>query len=390
MILKFLLFINFFMVIYGKIYDCTFDGTVYLMTEEIAFFETTNYPNLMDTNDFNNNCNLKFALNKTVDIENVHPLVYVVFTEITLTESKKTIIIKDALNFSLFTNFKNQSTAQKGFIIFDDWRESCPLESIARIEPFEFKDDSEILYIQSTYDERTFYRSSPCLWQFSAPSGFGFKFVVETWNASNLTFLTVRNKTDIIMNRDQWMQVYLTKDQSDKIQRMEFQAYVTVVQKIYPTTELQCERIKNENQALWTMDRTKGYGKNDYCIYLLIIPPKTNILVNVKAMVVEKGVDYIYGERFVAGHIYIYSPTVFIIEGNETEQNIIWEFVSDGSYEASGFEVIFTETNLTSLSSTPSGETDSSTDSADNKTTSVFENLTSPLTPETFKYGKNN
>uniref|UniRef100_A0AC35EUQ3 Uncharacterized protein n=1 Tax=Panagrolaimus sp. PS1159 TaxID=55785 RepID=A0AC35EUQ3_9BILA len=138
-------------------------------------------------------------------------------------------------------------------------------------------------------------------------------------------------------NPDQWMQVYLTKDQSDKIQRMEFQAYVTLVRKAFPTTRAPCEHITNENQTLWTMDRTKGYGKNDYCGYLLIIPPKTNILVNIKTMVVEKGVDYILyisEENFVVGHIYIYSPTMFIIEGNEIEQRIIWEFISDGSYEA--------------------------------------------------------
>uniref|UniRef100_A0AC35FKM6 CUB domain-containing protein n=1 Tax=Panagrolaimus sp. PS1159 TaxID=55785 RepID=A0AC35FKM6_9BILA len=314
----------------------------------------------MDSNEISN-CNLKFALNETVNTTYVNPRVYIVFTEITLNDSKKTVILKDDLHFSLNTSFKNEATAQHGFIIFDDWDYSCALESIAREDPYVFEDDSEILYIRSTYRD-DFNRTSPCKWNFIAPKGYGFKFVVEIWNVSDLTLLTVINKTDTITNEiglqtyhayynpDQWMQITLSKDHEDKTLKLEFQAYITIVLKDFPNTDAKCTNVTTGPTTIWTMDKEKGYGKNVNCTHLLIIPPKTEILVKIDEVVFEKGVDYIkyYPEGNRRNYTTFDSGATFILEPLEDEEGhknktFVWEFVTDGSVQASGFNVSFME-----------------------------------------------
>uniref|UniRef100_A0A914Q611 CUB domain-containing protein n=1 Tax=Panagrolaimus davidi TaxID=227884 RepID=A0A914Q611_9BILA len=314
----------------------------------------------MDSNEISQ-CNLKFALNETVNTTYVSPRVYIVFTEITLNDSKKAVILKDDLHFSLNTSFKNEATAQHGFIIFDDWDNSCALESIAREDPYVFEDDSEILYIRSTYRD-DFNRTSPCKWNFIAPKGYGFKFVVEIWNVSDLTLLTAINKTDTITNEiglqtyhayynpDQWMQITLSKDHEDKTLKLEFQAYVTIVLKEFQNTDAKCTNVTTGPTTIWTMNKEKGYGKNVNCTHLLIIPPTTEILVKIDEVVFEKGVDYIkyYPEGNRRNYTTFDSGATFILEPLEAEEGhknktFVWEFVSDGSVQASGFNVSFME-----------------------------------------------
>uniref|UniRef100_A0A914YW05 CUB domain-containing protein n=1 Tax=Panagrolaimus superbus TaxID=310955 RepID=A0A914YW05_9BILA len=309
----------------------------------------------MDVNDFNK-CKLTFILNKTrITTTQAPPLAYIVFTEITLSQNRRKIIISDNLEFSMSPSFQNESSAQHGFIVFDDFHKSCPLQSISSLnQPFHFEDDTQILYLQSTYDKIDFYRSSECNWRFTAPAKYGFKIVVETFNVSDLTWLTVINRTDVITNEiglqtyhpyynpDQWMQITLTKDHSDSIKRLEFQAYVTLVKKEFPNIDAKCSNVTTGYKTLWTMDQQMGYGKNVNCSYLLIVKPDTEIFVDVDKVVFEKGVDYIryYPENLPRNYTTISSPTEFIVEPDENgkEKRFIWEFVSDGSIQSSGFE----------------------------------------------------
>ena len=89
-------------------------------------------------------------------------------------------------------------TAFRGFALFDDWGDDdCPLESISRVDPFEFEDDTQIIYLQSTFYANS-TRKHPCLWQFKAPEGYGFKFVVEELNVVYPVQLNIENSTEII------------------------------------------------------------------------------------------------------------------------------------------------------------------------------------------------
>ena len=84
----------------------------------------------------------------------------------------------------------------QGFVLFDDWGDDCPLESISRVDPYNFTDDTQIIYLQSNYPNST--RTHPCLWQFAAPEGFGFKFVIQQLNITDQVQITITNSTNII------------------------------------------------------------------------------------------------------------------------------------------------------------------------------------------------
>ena len=88
--------------------------------------------------------------------------------------------------------------AFQGFVLFDDWGdESCPLESISRVDPFEFENETQIIYLQSSFYANS-TRKHPCQWQFSAPEGYGFKFVVEVLNVVYPVQLKIQNSTEVI------------------------------------------------------------------------------------------------------------------------------------------------------------------------------------------------
>ena len=83
-------------------------------------------------------------------------------------------------------------------MLFDDWDDDdCPLESISREAPFKFKDETQIIYLQSSFYANS-TRKHPCLWQFGAPEGYGFKFVVEVLNIVYPVQLKIENSTEVI------------------------------------------------------------------------------------------------------------------------------------------------------------------------------------------------
>lgn len=86
--------------------------------------------------------------------------------------------------------------AFQGFVLFDDWGDDCPLESISRINPYYFNDETQVISLQSKYPNSS--RTHPCLWQFSAPKGFGFKFVIQELNLMDQVQLTISNSTNVI------------------------------------------------------------------------------------------------------------------------------------------------------------------------------------------------
>uniref|UniRef100_A0AC34FMR5 CUB domain-containing protein n=1 Tax=Panagrolaimus sp. ES5 TaxID=591445 RepID=A0AC34FMR5_9BILA len=143
------------------------------------------------------------------------------------------------------------------------------------------------------------------------------------------------------------MQIVLTKDRNDTLKRLEFQAYVTIVKKEFPNTDAECSNVTTDYNTVWTMDQKMGYGKNVNCSYLLVVEPNTEVFVDVNKVVFEKGVDYIryYPEDLPRNYTTIGAPIEFIIEPDENgkEKRLVWEFVTDGSIQSSGFDVSFTQ-----------------------------------------------
>ena len=86
-------------------------------------------------------------------------------------------------------------TAQKGFIFFDESNDLCLMESISRIEPFNFTDETQIFHVSASDNK---VQNRTCKWKFTAPQGFGFKVVVTWFSASSRTQTLIENTTDIL------------------------------------------------------------------------------------------------------------------------------------------------------------------------------------------------
>ena len=83
-----------------------------------------------------------------------------------------------------------------GAILYDEWNDDdCPLESISRLDPFEFTQESQIIYIQSVYFKNS-TRKHPCRWRFVGPESYGFKIVLTEMALFPGTTLTVQNSTN--------------------------------------------------------------------------------------------------------------------------------------------------------------------------------------------------
>ena len=83
----------------------------------------------------------------------------------------------------------------QGFVLFDDWGDDCPLESVSRVDPFHFTDETQIIYLQSSYFSNG-TRNHSCLWQFTAPDGYGMKYSIEVLNIVSPVLLNIENSTE--------------------------------------------------------------------------------------------------------------------------------------------------------------------------------------------------
>uniref|UniRef100_A0A914Z0I1 Uncharacterized protein n=1 Tax=Panagrolaimus superbus TaxID=310955 RepID=A0A914Z0I1_9BILA len=87
----------------------------------------------------------------------------------------------------------------EGYIIFQDLgNNNCHLESISREQPFKFEDDTQVLYLSNMRDNQN-TNTHPCQWNFIAPHGFGFKVVIEIFEADAFTKIRIENTTDLLI-----------------------------------------------------------------------------------------------------------------------------------------------------------------------------------------------
>uniref|UniRef100_A0A914QQT5 CUB domain-containing protein n=1 Tax=Panagrolaimus davidi TaxID=227884 RepID=A0A914QQT5_9BILA len=89
-------------------------------------------------------------------------------------------------------------SAVQGFVLFDDWGDGCPMESVARVNPYHFEDETQIITVQSVYGN-DYVRNHPCFWQFSAPKGYGFKLIFEPLHLLDSVDVRIDNSNETIL-----------------------------------------------------------------------------------------------------------------------------------------------------------------------------------------------
>uniref|UniRef100_A0AC34F8Y8 CUB domain-containing protein n=1 Tax=Panagrolaimus sp. ES5 TaxID=591445 RepID=A0AC34F8Y8_9BILA len=239
-------------------------------------------------------------------------------------------------------------SAIQGSAIFDSWGFGCPLESVARINPFHFQDEKQILKVQSVWTEDS-KRSHPCIWQFSAPKGYGFKITLENLHLSDSTNLRIDNSNETFLSKaaaklgktyyteDNYLKISLSYDPLSPSGVIEFLTYVMIVKIDWVQVEANCEVKKEETSAeIWS---GKSFPNNAKCGYNYIIAPKTETIASYWIYLEEEidvlnlyfdGNDSIPYPLNIIGTI---APPIFSIYPfeDETERSVYFEFISDGN-----------------------------------------------------------
>uniref|UniRef100_A0A914Q8Y0 Uncharacterized protein n=1 Tax=Panagrolaimus davidi TaxID=227884 RepID=A0A914Q8Y0_9BILA len=199
MLLIFLLLLNTAVAAAKVKYICTSNHTIEITSDTVVFFESPNFPRHMTAVEINQ-CYLNFT--KTLPPEK-HTKFVIVISNLICHGRCKMLYDYIPNVSSYFFRLKDQFDlagyeAFQGFAYFDDWGDDCPLESVSRINPFQFTDLSEVIVIRSTFNPKK-PRIQPCLWQFKAPVNFGFKIVITSLNVSDSTVFKVVNNQDTII-----------------------------------------------------------------------------------------------------------------------------------------------------------------------------------------------
>lgn len=75
-------------------------------------------------------------------------------------------------------DLKHSPVAFQGHIYVDDWNGGCALQSIMRMDPFVFEDETQIIYLSAALFYTGLNKPRSCLWKFTIPRNFMFKFVL--------------------------------------------------------------------------------------------------------------------------------------------------------------------------------------------------------------------
>uniref|UniRef100_A0A914P828 CUB domain-containing protein n=1 Tax=Panagrolaimus davidi TaxID=227884 RepID=A0A914P828_9BILA len=250
--------------------------------------------------------------------------------------------------------------AFQGFAYFDDWGNDCPLESVSRVEPFQFTDITQILVIRSTFDP-TKPRRQSCLWQFKAPKDYGFKIVITSIEILNSTFFKVENSQDTVITLsnvrttyphytvDNYIKIYLsenlnntylpTDDENNFVP--ELTAYVTIIKNNLDHFSIHCPIKIDGNSTIWSYWNEEGYPNNARCTYSMKILPKTEIIAYQNEMSVESNVDVINFYDANTSHPGTHFDNKCFFTDGKNEKDILWEFISDGTVQSRGFQIQF-------------------------------------------------
>uniref|UniRef100_A0A914QNY7 CUB domain-containing protein n=1 Tax=Panagrolaimus davidi TaxID=227884 RepID=A0A914QNY7_9BILA len=220
----------------------------------------------------------------------------------------------------------------QGFVIHDVWNQDyCFLESVSKDSPFLFENESQILYIRSSYFEIG-RRDRSCKWKFSAPDGYGFKIVVAELYLNSDILLAVTNSTNY----------YIVK--------IEFGAYITIVKTKFKIVDAKCTATGGDINV-WTNINylnPNGYPNNALCLYEIAVPKNTFIsALRTDEFQEEINADTTtyYDEYSETWHDWsdddLKGGQVFLPYSNGTTRKIKWKFSSDGSVRNGGFRIEF-------------------------------------------------
>lgn len=122
---------------------------------------------------------------------------------------------------------------------------------------------------------------------------------------------------------------------------MELQAYITVVKKDFNFTNQNCSTKSDYDDITWYQN---GYSNNFQCTFNLSIPNNTEIIVDYRLFALEKNIDFV---KIIGNSTYevLTESSKFVIRPNKMgfENQVMFEFISDGSLQSLGFEMHFTE-----------------------------------------------
>uniref|UniRef100_A0A914QM08 CUB domain-containing protein n=1 Tax=Panagrolaimus davidi TaxID=227884 RepID=A0A914QM08_9BILA len=249
-----------------------------------------------------------------------------------------------------------------GYIIFDNTNNKCPLESVSRINPYHFTDETQILYLQNGYDNETNSYKLACKWQFTAPLNYGFKIVVEMFETAKDTFFEVKNRTDLLINEksvklyhaiynsDTYLQVSLNNSENS----CRFQAFISVVKNTNIKQDGNCTiKVTETGEINWSTDLNGYmYENNIKCTHDFYIYNGTEAVFDFYYLSIrDTGGDYIgyYDEE--SGELVKMDSQTFSDGGdrgiklapykNGTTKRVTWEFISDGSFPDYGFKMSF-------------------------------------------------
>uniref|UniRef100_A0A914PNX6 CUB domain-containing protein n=1 Tax=Panagrolaimus davidi TaxID=227884 RepID=A0A914PNX6_9BILA len=335
-------------------------------SDKVIFFESPDFPRYME---YGEECYMNFTKNILVQEKNKR---FVIVTSNELCKIDHDPFYSCETLFDSMSNFTSynfhiyniyERVAFQGFAYFDDWGDDCPLESVSRVNPFQFTDLKQVLVLHSTYKEYH-RRNQSCLWQFKAPINYGFKIVITNLDILNGTIFKVENSRDTIItpanvrvsqphySMDNYLKIYLSKNNYHfspvKLFRnveFEFTAYVTIIRNFFTDDRFNCNSTNStslNSTTTWSFLSDKGYPSNSQCTYTMKIPPGTEVIATLTKSDIEENVDMInyYFENNSLPNIYGQINSYGLAfsnhnNENEKEKEIFWEFVSDGNCNCS-------------------------------------------------------
>uniref|UniRef100_A0AC35FMZ8 CUB domain-containing protein n=1 Tax=Panagrolaimus sp. PS1159 TaxID=55785 RepID=A0AC35FMZ8_9BILA len=244
--------------------------------------------------------------------------------------------------------------SQKGYVIFDDGKEKCPLESICN--PFVFKDETQIINFGS---HPLYNLTNSCRWKFIAPNEYGFKIVIYKFNPK--TEVSITNSTDIIVNQrsvklnhpyyndDNSIQIYWLNSLM-KFTANDFSISISIVKKSFNYTDENCTITDVDDVKKHWKSFTypyKGFPNNARCFYNLTIPANTSVGMIIYTWGIETNADILQYYRSETDIVQILKQPSFnlgfMLESgyNGIEKSVLFEFKSDGSFSSLGFTIIF-------------------------------------------------
>uniref|UniRef100_A0A914Q8E1 CUB domain-containing protein n=1 Tax=Panagrolaimus davidi TaxID=227884 RepID=A0A914Q8E1_9BILA len=257
----------------------------------------------------------------------------------------------------------------KGFGVFELADSNYPLE-FTKNKPFTFLDETQIIYLFSSYNDTILNRKYPCIWRFNAPPGYGFK-IYSTYIFINITHaeLIIKNSTDVFINTrnyrefypfynpDNYLEITLfpgTRDLLANLTDREFSCSVSVVKKDFEKRD-KCLTKLQGTSTIWSNYETdyELYDNDLRCNFNINIPSYSEIYIT-GLRELEINADYIvyydkennshplpthYKQDYYTTHFMIFS------ENASLGSNVSFEFNSDGNLAWGGFLLNFTITS---------------------------------------------